>query len=224
MHVPIPVPDTAISLLRTGAWSIALAAHAALLLMLSLADPGDGELPLAVPPAAIQVDIVQRPPPLAEVPPPPMPALPSRPRPQRASLPTPLPIPAVPAEAALPRQPALPVAGSTQAAGSGGDDAGMAEAAPGGDSSLAVLHAPAPAYPPRMQRLGREGEVLLRIRIGADGRPREVVVLRGSGHAELDRAAREQVLRNWRFAAPRSHGREIDAWGEVPIRFTLARG
>ena len=94
---------------------------------------------------------------------------------------------------------------------------GEADTAPAGNfASLALLHAPEPPYPARAKRLGWQGEVLLRIHVGADGAPREVRIVRSSGHAELDRCARNHILRHWRFAPP-----QREAVGEVPIRFAL---
>lgn len=71
-----------------------------------------------------------------------------------------------------------------------------------------------PVYPLAARRRGVEGEVVLRAEIGADGAPTAVDVVRGSGHAELDVAARAAVEK-WRFRAPRGSGVEI------PIVFRL---
>jgi protein TonB len=71
-----------------------------------------------------------------------------------------------------------------------------------------------PVYPLAARRRGVEGEVVLRAEIDADGAPTAVNVIRGSGHAELDAAARAAVEK-WRFQAPRGSGVEI------PIVFRL---
>ncbi|MBE2211979.1 MAG: TonB family protein, partial [Xanthomonadaceae bacterium] len=42
-----------------------------------------------------------------------------------------------------------------------------------------------------------------------------------SGHRVLDRAAREQVLRKWKFVPARRNGRAVRAVGTVPVAFTI---
>jgi len=69
-------------------------------------------------------------------------------------------------------------------------------------------------YPGEAVRRGQEGEVLLRIRIGVGGIPREVRVARSSGARILDEAARRGVRR----AAPLP---SEPGWFEVPVRFLL---
>lgn len=71
-----------------------------------------------------------------------------------------------------------------------------------------------PIYPLSARRRGIEGKVVLRAEIGADGTPSVVRVIRGSGHPELDTAARAAVEK-WRFRAPTGSGVEI------PIVFQL---
>ena len=71
-----------------------------------------------------------------------------------------------------------------------------------------------PVYPLAARRRGAQGEVLLRAEIGADGVPTAITLLRGSGHAELDAAARAAVEK-WRFRASSNFSVEI------PIVFRL---
>ena len=40
-------------------------------------------------------------------------------------------------------------------------------------------------------------------------------------HALLDRAARDHVLKTWRFEPAQVDGRLVSAWGRVPILFAL---
>lgn len=80
---------------------------------------------------------------------------------------------------------------------------------------------PAPRYPRTALRAGDEGRVLLRVLVGPDGRPLEVIVEKGSGHRDLDRAAREQVLAAWRFHPAVRGGRAVSAWALVPIDFVM---
>ncbi|MDP6539648.1 MAG: TonB family protein [Planctomycetota bacterium] len=53
-------------------------------------------------------------------------------------------------------------------------------------------------YPTRARRLGQEGTVTLRALVGRDGTVLEVATVESSGHAALDRAARD-AFRRWRF-------------------------
>jgi protein TonB len=69
-------------------------------------------------------------------------------------------------------------------------------------------------YPEEAVRRGQEGDVLLRIRIGRGGVPREIRIARSSGAPLLDAAARRGVV----SAAPLPEG---PGWVEVPVRFRL---
>ena len=69
-------------------------------------------------------------------------------------------------------------------------------------------------YPPIARRIGLEGTAWLRFEIDREGAARDVAVARSSGHAVLDRAARQTVDRAGRL--PWVYGRI-----EVPIRFSL---
>ncbi len=69
-------------------------------------------------------------------------------------------------------------------------------------------------YPEEAVRRGQQGEVLLRIRIGTGGLPREIRIARSSGARLLDEAARRGVVR----AAPLPSD---PGWVEVPVLFRL---
>jgi len=83
------------------------------------------------------------------------------------------------------------------------------------------LYNPAPPYPRAEQRRGREGVVLLRVRVAADGRIASVAILRSSGVAAFDTAALRAV-RTWRFRPATDGGKPIDGVAEVPVRFSLS--
>lgn len=82
------------------------------------------------------------------------------------------------------------------------------------------LSNPAPAYPPLSRRLGEEGRVLLRVRVSAEGVPRQVEVKQTSGHERLDQAALATVWR-WKFVPARRGATPVEAWVVIPIAFTL---
>ena len=63
--------------------------------------------------------------------------------------------------------------------------------------------------------------MLLRVLVDIDGRPLQVVVDRSSGHRSLDREAVRHVQQRWRFEPAMHGGRPVQAWGLVPIDFSL---
>jgi protein TonB len=92
---------------------------------------------------------------------------------------------------------------------------------PPAQAELALDVHPSPPYPRSAIRRDEEGTVVLRVHVDEAGRPLEVTIERSSGHRELDRSARETVLQRWRFQPAQRDGRNVAAWGLVPIRFTL---
>jgi protein TonB len=100
------------------------------------------------------------------------------------------------------------------------DAAPVAVPGPSIEASLAYRSAPL-VFPPQAIRRHMHGIVLLRVLVDADGRPVQVVVERSSGHALLDRSAREQVLAGWRFQPASLGGHAVRAWARVPVSFEL---
>ncbi len=86
---------------------------------------------------------------------------------------------------------------------------------------LEYLQAPPPAYPRASAARHSEGTVLLEVLVDVDGRPLRVEVREGSGDRRLDAAAREQVMRHWRFRPALQDGQAVQAIGLVPIEFKL---
>ena len=82
------------------------------------------------------------------------------------------------------------------------------------------LRKTAPDYPHLARKMGWEGLVVIRVRVGADGSCLGASVMQSSGYAVLDEAAREAV-QAWQFT-PATKG-EVPVEGEldIPIRFTL---
>ncbi|MBD7921583.1 energy transducer TonB [Xanthomonas bonasiae] len=95
--------------------------------------------------------------------------------------------------------------------------------APVAGMQLQYLRAPAPPYPRDALRDGLQGSVLLRVLVGVDGQPLEVSIAKSSGHRILDQAAREQVLKRWKFHAALQQGVPVQAYGLVPVDFSLGR-
>ncbi len=88
-------------------------------------------------------------------------------------------------------------------------------------AELRYAVAPPPPYPRDALRSGAEGVVLLRILVDVDGKPLDVAVERSSGNRSLDREAVRHVQQRWRFEPAMRDGRAVQAWGLVPISFTL---
>lgn len=101
------------------------------------------------------------------------------------------------------------------------DIAPVPDGAPLQGAQLRYAVAPPPAYPRDAMREGAQGTVMLRVLVDVDGRPIQVAVERSSGHRSLDREAVRQVQQRWRFEPALRDGRAVQAWGLVPIGFTL---
>ena len=206
----------AVSPPRIAGWSSALAVHAVAFALLAL--PPRPLLPEVrqETPRPLLADIVRTVVPKTE----PVPPIPTPPRRE----PKPRETPPVPVTTVLLAESALPVpvavATPRPALEAFGEPATPVLSQ---GAQIAYDHAPPPPYPSLARRRGWEGDVLLRVRVGADGRPREVVVERSSGRRMLDQAASEHVLAKWRFQPALEDGRQVDAWARVPISFRIER-
>ena len=104
------------------------------------------------------------------------------------------------------------------AAGSGASVSGG-----GGDREEARLaRQMRPEYPPGALAKGWEGQVLLRLRISADGSVQTLRVERSSGYEILDRAA-YRAAQNWLFFPARVAGVPVAAEVKVPVVFARGR-
>ena len=208
--------------LRVGAWSGSVAAHVAALLLVAL--------PVTVPllrPSEARIDVrwIETPPPPPAIPEPPPPTVPHRVRLPARTLPPVQPSTPV-AHDVTPMD--TPVAADIPTASNSGDAATDAPTASddigsgGATQNLAYASPVQPRYPPGSVRAREEGTVLLRVLVDASGVPQRIEIERSSGHARLDSAAREAVLRA-RFRPVLRNGEAIPAWGVVPIAFRLDR-
>lgn len=80
---------------------------------------------------------------------------------------------------------------------------------------------PRPDYPESARRAGREGRVLLRILVDAQGRSKQVEINSSSGSEALDHAAAETIKR-WHFYPARYGDQPVESWLRIPIEFSLA--
>lgn len=148
------------------------------------------------------------------------------PRPIAAPLPAP-PSPTAPTAAAEPQPAPPPASAPVAAAPAPAAPLAAAPTAPPAPARLDLpssdadyLQNPQPPYPPISRRMGEQGQVMLRVLIGADGLPREVELRRSSGYDRLDRAAVDTV-RKWRFVPGKRNGVPETMWFNVPINFVL---
>ncbi|HEY5970560.1 MAG TPA: TonB family protein [Pseudoxanthomonas sp.] len=88
-------------------------------------------------------------------------------------------------------------------------------------SSLGYADATPPPYPRDAARTGAQGTVLLKVLVDTDGTPLEVAIHESSGNRSLDRGAREHVLKHWRFQPAMHDGHAVQAYGLVPIVFSM---
>lgn len=153
-----------------------------------------------------------------------------KPKPQPVKAPEPPPLLAVPEEVSAPVAPPLevPVAKTPEPPPREAPPAPPVEAPPAPPPPPLVpprfdadyLSNPPPEYPALSRRLGEEGQVLLRVRVSAEGLPLAVEVRRSSGFKRLDEAARAAV-KHWKFVPARRGEEPVAAWVLIPISFTL---
>jgi protein TonB len=89
--------------------------------------------------------------------------------------------------------------------------------------SAAYLNNPGPVYPMSSRRKREQGTVRMRVQVGPDGAPLQVLLDRTSGYRDLDAAALDVVKKRWRFAPAKQGDRAVAAWVTVPLEFSLDR-
>jgi protein TonB len=145
----------------------------------------------------------------------------------------PVPVAVFPSPRKRPRKPAagasagpLAVDNSADPTRSAQEKAGRGAAASSSlapDRGLVAAYRPEPVYPRLARRRGQQGEVILEVRVGSDGRPWNIQVKRSSGWSSLDHAA-AQAVQHWRFVPARRGGRPVTGTADIPIRFRLQDG
>ncbi|HIE0126614.1 TPA: energy transducer TonB [Stenotrophomonas maltophilia] len=199
---------------RVAAWSAAIALH--LLAFLLLLIPATYQA-VQVPRDKTPIRLIEKipPPPTPPVPVPPKEIVQVAPKPRTQPVVPPLPAPtatveetqgiALPAAEPAPPQLAPSIDTSTPLAG----------------AQLQYRSAPPPTYPIQSLRNHEQGTVLLRVEVDTRGQPVAVSVERSSGSRNLDQAARQQVLKHWRFEPAQRDGVAVPAIGMVPVQFSL---
>ena len=175
------------------------------------AEPGPAEPEERPLPVAELAPAPERaPPPPARKPAPPQ-AMPVQPERSASDAP---PQPSVPSAAPPAQLAALPDAQAVDSAATPGAGVSEPRYEAGGEAN------PWPRYPAAARRRGIEGEVLVRVAVGLDGRAERVEVLRSSGSGLLDEAAVE-ALERWRFEPARAAGQPVAATVDIPVTFRL---
>lgn len=77
-----------------------------------------------------------------------------------------------------------------------------------------------PDYPPRLARQDIEGNAVVRVLIGADGRVKTVELVSATDPAFFD-ATRKQALRHWRFQPAMRDGTAVESWRTMTVRFEM---
>lgn len=238
--------DSRMSWRRIASLSATLAVHLAMLAFLLHTSPEPSPLPPSAPMAVRLIDEPHElageasPLPREATPPPGPPARETpraarvrsevaEPRPSSTVTPArvvqaPAPLPPAPAAANDLRAPPArfsgpPTASTASTATAGG--AGVESGGSGDSGASAGIRFATKAQPlmPRSMRGSKwSGYALIGLRIGADGKPKEVVVLRSSGVRDIDRSARLAALRSTYVPHTTGEG-SIEFWGVVPVVF-----
>lgn len=224
---------------RPGGWTaptLSIGVHALALSLLFVWPVAFPDPPPETPPLLVTlVTLAEEEPaevPLAESSPPIPPAPEAPPAPpavERAASPVPPPPPRrttpkakIPAVAAAPTSPA-----TTETVSRPSPPPPIAPAAPLMAEEPIVrpapVNSPQPRYPRTARQRGLEGTVVVTVRVSEAGEVVDAAVRTSSGHAMLDQAAMDGVLR-WRFSPARRQGEPTRATIDVPIRFELAAG
>lgn len=130
----------------------------------------------------------------------------------------PLRAPAAPNDVAAPAAPASgpALAAAGTAGGAGLENGGSGDS--GASAGIRFATKSPPLLPRSMRGLKWKGYALIGLHVGADGKPKEVVVLRSSGVHDIDRTARLAAQRST-YVPHMTQGRPVEYWGVVPVVF-----
>jgi protein TonB len=200
---------------RVAAWSAAIALH--LLAFLMLLIPATYQAVTALPRDQTTIRFIPKEEPKIE-------PLPVPPKPEKVEV--------VQKKQAVPAPPTLPAPTATVEEAQGiilpaaeptavQTAPTIAPSTPLAGAQLQYRSNPPPSYPIQALRNHEQGTVLLRVEVDPSGQPMNVSIERSSGSRSLDQAARQQVLRHWRFVPAERDGMAVPAIGMVPVQFSL---
>jgi periplasmic protein TonB len=210
--------DTRIDIGRIAAIAAAIAVHAAALLMLlmPMAAP-ELKIVAAIPKPVIRWIEKEKPPVVVPI----DTQEPIVKREQARPVTTPTPTTATP----ISNPPVIVEGGSEPVAEQSvidtGEITGPVVTGPLPSATLEYVRATSPRYPINELRSGIEGTVVLRVLVDIDGKPADVTIETSSGNRNLDRAALQHVLKTWRFKPAMQNGQVVQAYGLVPVAFSL---
>jgi protein TonB len=102
----------------------------------------------------------------------------------------------------------------------GGVGGGHYVAGKGGVSNPRAIYSPEPEYSEEGRKAKQQGEVMLEITVGVDGRAHDVRVVRSLGFG-LDEEAVKVVSSQWRFEPATLHGQKVPVKVNVAVDFTI---
>ena len=207
---------------RATAMTAVIALHAAVFGVFAIAQLREPPLP---PETTLSVSFITEATAVA-APAPPQPQTPAPPRPEPRLMATaaqsPSPMSAPPPESQIqPQQAPAPPSPPAPAAAPSATAVPATVTPP--SFSAAYLNNPGPVYPMSSRRKREQGVVRLRVQVGPDGAPLQVLLERTSGYRDLDAAALDVVKKRWRFAPAKQGDRAVAAWVIVPLEFSLDR-
>ncbi|KQS03257.1 hypothetical protein ASG11_02440 [Sphingomonas sp. Leaf357] len=80
-----------------------------------------------------------------------------------------------------------------------------------------------PDYPPGERRMGREGQVMVRVLVGVDGRVKQIEQVNAASAAFFE-VTRRQALDKWRFTPATRDGVPQEDWRTMTVTFVLNEG
>lgn len=80
-----------------------------------------------------------------------------------------------------------------------------------------------PDYPAFERNIGRDGVVVVRVLVGANGRVSAIEPVRSTSDAFFE-ATRKRALAKWRFRPATRDGVPVESWREMTVRFTMEDG
>lgn len=99
-----------------------------------------------------------------------------------------------------------------------------ADVAPRFDPKAARANAfPDSEYPDQSRRLNEEGDVIISLLVGTDGKVTDGKIEKSSGFDRLDKAALDYYLRRGRFLPGIKDGQPIAAWKSIKVTFKLKK-
>jgi protein TonB len=85
-------------------------------------------------------------------------------------------------------------------------------------TELAAIHTPPPVYPVELACAGAGGTTVLKVTVGTEGKPTEVLLVTSSGQPALDESA-QKAVHDWQFRAATRNGQAMPQTIQVPVAF-----